>query len=83
VLQDLRQKNLGALAARLAEELGRGGVFDDLAPVHEHHAVGHPARKPHFVRDYHHRHAFLGERHHDVEHLVDHLGIERGGGLVE
>src|SRR5260370_25439933 len=40
VLQYLRQKHLRALAARLAEEVGRGGVLDDLALVHEHHAMG-------------------------------------------
>ena len=30
-----------------------------------------------------HRHAFLRQAHHDVEHLLDHLGVERRGGLVE
>ena len=51
--------------------------------VHEDHAVRDLARKAHLVRDDHHRHAFLREQHHDVEHLVDHLGVERRRGLVE
>ena len=40
-------------------------------------------REAHLVRDHHHRHAFLREPHHHVEHLVDHLGIERRRRLVE
>ena len=30
-----------------------------------------------------HGHAVLGELHHGVEHLLDHLGVERRGRLVE
>jgi hypothetical protein len=39
--------------------------------------------KAHLVRDHHHRHAFLGQRDHHVEHLADHLRVQRRGGLVE
>jgi hypothetical protein len=35
------------------------------------------------VRDHHHGHAFLGQAHHHVQHLAHHLGVERGGRLVE
>ena len=31
----------------------------------------------------HHGHAFLGQPHHHVEHLADHLGVERRRRLVE
>ena len=42
-----------------------------------------PAREVHLVGDDHHRHALVGERLHDAQHLADGLGIERGGRLVE
>ena len=51
--------------------------------VHEDHAVRDLAREAHLVRDHHHGHAFLGELDHHVEHLVDHLRVERRGRLVE
>src|SRR2546430_2467617 len=41
------------------------------------------AGKAHLVRHDHHGHAVLGEIGHDVEHLVDHLGIQGRGWLVE
>ena len=60
----------------------RAGL-DDLAAVHEHHAVGDLAGEAHLVRDADHGHAVLGEADHGVEHLLDHLGVERDGRLVE
>ena len=61
-----------------------GVVLLDDAPVgHEHDAVGGGAREAHLVGDHDHRHAALGEVDHDVEDLLDHLGVEGGGGLVE
>jgi hypothetical protein len=39
--------------------------------------------KAHLVGHAHHRHAFLGQLHHHVQHLAHHLGVERAGGLVE
>jgi len=77
-------KNTCARSLRgLPKKIGGGGVLDDLALVHEHHAVGDLAGEPHLVRDHHHGHALGRERYHDVEHLVDHLGVERRGRLVE
>ena len=35
------------------------------------------------MRDDDHRHALLSEVFHDVQHLADDLGVERGGRLVE
>ena len=62
--------------------LGRR-LFDDLAVGHEDDAVGGLAGEAHLVGDDDHRHAVFGEPHHDVEHLGDHLGVERARRLVE
>jgi hypothetical protein len=39
--------------------------------------------KAHLVGDADHRHPLFGELDHGVEHLLDHLGVERRGRLVE
>src|SRR5690349_15975664 len=83
VSQNLGEELLRARRASLAEEIVLGGVLDDFAPVHEDDAVRDLARESHLVSDHHHGHAFLGERDHDVEHLVDHLRVEGGGRLVD
>ena len=83
LVQDLAEEQLGALVARVVEEFLGLVLLDDLALVHEDHAVGDLAGKTHFVGDADHRHAALGEADHDLEHFLDHLGVERGGGLVE
>src|SRR5258708_28999110 len=83
VMQDLGEELLRALGARASEEILLQRVLDDLAAVHEDYTVSDLARKTHLVRDHHHGHAFSGELDHDVEHLVDHLRVERRGGLVE
>ena len=58
-------------------------MLDDLAAIHEHNRVGDGAGEPHFVRDDHHGHSVAGEVDHDVEHLLDHLGVEGARRLVE
>lgn len=74
---------LGALGLGMVEELvGRAG-FHDLAVGHKDDAVGYAAGKVHLVRDDDHRHALLGQTDHDLEHLVDHFGIEGACGLVK
>lgn len=74
---------LGALGLGVVEELvGRPG-FHDLAVGHKHDAIGNAAGKVHLVRDDDHRHALLGQTDHDLEHLVDHFGIEGACGLVK
>ena len=83
VVEDLRQEQPGALRARIAEELLRRRLLDDLALVHEDDAVGDRAGKAHLVRDDQHGHARARQLHHHVQHLLDHLGIERRGRLVE
>src|SRR3989449_4577754 len=81
--EDLGQELLAAVRLRRGEEILRRALLDHLPLVHEDDAVGDAAGEPHLVRDAHHRHALAGERGHDVEHLVDHLRVERGGRLVE
>ena len=67
----------------MVEELvGRAGLHD-LAVGHKHDAVCHAAGEVHLVRDDDHRHALLGQTHHDLEHLVDHFGVKGARGLVE
>uniref|UniRef100_J2K6A4 6-pyruvoyl-tetrahydropterin synthase n=1 Tax=Streptomyces auratus AGR0001 TaxID=1160718 RepID=J2K6A4_9ACTN len=83
MMQDLRQEVLGAFAARVVEELVRLGLFDDAAVRHEDDPVRRGAREPHLMGDHDHRHAVPGELLHDVQHLIDHLRVQRGGRLVE
>lgn len=74
---------LGALGLGMVEELvGRAG-FHDLAVGHKDDAVGYAAGKVHLVRDDDHRHALLRQTDHDLEHLVDHLGVKGARGLVK
>lgn len=74
---------LGALGLGVVEELvGRAGFYD-LAVGHKHDAVGHATGEVHLVRDDDHRHAPLGQTDHDLEHLVDHLGVKGACGLVK
>jgi hypothetical protein len=83
VVQDLRQEVLGPVGARVGEEGLRGRRLDDPAGVHEDDAVGGAPGEPHLVGDHDHRHAVAGQPDHDLEDLVDHLGIQGGGRLVE
>src|SRR5690606_29880562 len=80
---DLAEEVLGAIGPGFGEELARDGVLDDLAVRHEHHPVGGAAGEAHLVGDHEHGHALPGEGGHDVEHLLDHLRVQCGGGLVE
>src|SRR5262245_51422574 len=81
VLQNFRQKHLCTLAAWLAEEVRARRVLDDFAFVHEDNTIGDFAGKAHFVSHHNHGHAVLGERYHDIEHLVYHFRVERRGRL--
>ena len=82
-MQDLRQKILRAIRLRIREEVFLLVVFHDQALVHKDHAVRDLLGKAHFVCDAHHRHAFLRESDHHVEHFVDHFRIECRGRFVE
>ncbi len=67
----------------MVEELVRRASLHDLAVGHKHDAVGHAAGEVHLVRDDDHRHALLGQADHDLEHLVNHLGVKGARGLVK
>ena len=67
----------------LVKKVSGVGLLDDPAVGHEDDPVGGAAGEAHLVGDDDHRHAVVGQRGHDVEDLVDHLGVERGGRLVE
>ncbi|VXB00283.1 exported hypothetical protein [Arthrobacter sp. 9V] len=81
--QELGQEVLGTGALRVGEEFFGGGVLHDLTVGHEHHAVSGLAGKAHLVGDHDHGHAFFGQLDHDVQHFVDHFGVQRGRWLVE
>src|ERR1700722_36206 len=59
--QNLRQKLLGAVAARLAKEILLQRVLDDFALVHEDDPVRNLAGKTHFVGHDHHGHAVASQ----------------------
>src|SRR4051812_44160947 len=81
---DLLQEGLGALLARMPEDLVRLAFLDDAAAIEKEHAVGEIMGEAHLVGDQQHGHGgFGGEAAHDVQHLLDQLGIERRGHLVE
>src|SRR5436305_2996507 len=81
--EDLAEEELGAVALRVGEEFLRRRYLDDLAAIHEDHAVGDGAGEAQLRRDADHSPAGARQADHDVEHLLDHLGIERRGRLVE
>src|SRR6266536_4246065 len=83
VCEYLGQEVSGALTARVGEELGGRRLLHQLAVGHEDHPVGRVPREAHLVADHHHRHALAGQPGHHVEHLADHLRVERAGRLVE
>jgi hypothetical protein len=75
-LKNPPQKQLRARLLRRGEELARGAFFDDHAFVHEDGAVGDFAGEADLVGDDDHRHAFLREGLHRVQHLADEFGVE-------
>ena len=58
-------------------------LLHGLPLVDERDPVAHLASEPHLVRHDDHRHAVVREIPHHVEHLADHLGVERRRRLVE
>ena len=65
------------------EEVLRRPFLDNAALVHHDDAIGDLAREAHLVRHADHGHAAEGQLLHHLEHLADHLRIERAGGFVE
>ena len=61
----------------------RRTLLDDLALVHEDHAIGHVAGEADLVGDDQHGAALVGQLPHHAQHLADQLDVERRGRLVE
>src|SRR5262249_2953571 len=83
VLQYLGQEQLRALATWCAEKIRGRRVLDDFAFVHEHHSIRNLTGKSHFVRNHNHSHSIFSKSDHYVEHLLNHLRIERRGRFVK
>src|SRR3990167_5546465 len=82
-VQNLPQEIAGRLMLRVAKELLWWCLFNDFSVRHENHTIGHAAGKTHLMRDTQHGHAVVCQADHGVKHLLDHLRIERRGGLVK
>src|SRR5581483_1742452 len=83
VVKDLAEEELRALGLRIVEE-GLGFVLlNDFATIHEDHTIGHGAGETHLVRHADHGHSRLRKLDYDVQHFLDHFGVERRGRLVE
>ena len=67
----------------LSSTCAGGALLDDHALVHEHDLVADLAGEADLVGDDDHRHPLGGELAHHVEDLLDQLGVERAGDLVE
>ena len=74
----------GPARSRARRRTARGARSSTIAAlVHEDDPVGGRPGEAHLVADDDHRRALGGQLEHDVEDLLDHLGVERGRGLVE
>lgn len=82
-LKALLQGNPAGAGFRRAEDLLRRALLDELALIEEEHAVSDLAGKAHLMCNDDHGHAGVRQLLHNVEHLADHLGVERGGRLIE
>src|ERR1700722_15383819 len=60
-VDDAPQETAGAFVRRLAEQLRRRSLLDDLPVREEAHAAGDIAREPHLVRGDQHRHPAFGQ----------------------
>ena len=82
--QDLAEEQLGPFGLRIVEELGRRSLCSTISPrsmkITRSATV---AGEAHLVRDAEHGHAVVGELDHDVQHFLDHLGVECRCRLVE
>ena len=67
----------------MLEHFLRLALLDDPSVIDEEETVANLARKAHLVRDDDHRHALVCQRAHDVQNLLDHLGVECARRLIE
>src|SRR3990172_3482187 len=81
--KNLAQELFCPRRAWILEEGLRAPLFDNLPFVHEQYPVRHAPGETHLVRDHRHGHPFPGKIAHDLQYLIDHLGIEGRSGLVE
>ena len=70
------QEGARALMLRVADDLVWITLFDDVAAVHEDHAIGDISSEGHLVRDDDHRHAVRGESPHDGQDIADNQSVE-------
>ena len=71
------------LFLRAIEDLSRRAHLNQGALVKERHAVRDLAGEAHLVGDAEHGHARGCQLTHGVQHLLDHLRIERRGRFIE
>ncbi|REF73047.1 hypothetical protein BDD41_1559 [Paracoccus versutus] len=76
-------KDFRARALRVGEENAGHRFLDLFAAIHEDDSVGDLPRETRLMGDAQHGYALRGQFHHGVEHLLDHLGVQRRGRLVE
>src|SRR5262245_38098298 len=72
----------GADIALVAEDLVWWSGFDDPSRLHEKDAVRDGSGESHLVGHDNHGHAVPGKTDHQVQHLLDHFGVERRRRLV-
>ena len=81
--KEAREKFARLRVLRVFKNILRAALFADDAVGHKDDVRGNVARERHFVRYNDHRETVSGERAHNIEHLADHLRIERARRLVE
>ena len=82
-MKDLTEERLRTPVLGRVEEHVRHIHLDNLAGVHEDDPVRDLTGESHLVRDADHRHPLFREGDDRVEHLFDHLRVERRRRLVE
>ncbi len=80
-MQNLGQELAATRVLGVIEEVLGRALLQNAAVLHKDDAVGHLARKAHLVRHADHGDVLLRELNHNVQYLLDHLGVERRGRL--
>ena len=84
-LQNLAQETLGPFVVWGSEELFWGGFLHDVSFIEEDDRVSHFPGKTHFMGDYQHGHAALGQFFHYIKTaiiLVGEVGSSNASHLV-
>src|SRR5438270_268789 len=82
-LEDLGEELLVPRILRVVEKGRVLALLENHAVVHEDDSIRRYAGEAHLMADHDHGHALVGELLHDVEHLTDHLRVQRGRRLIE